>query len=187
MSKLNSLRPSVGESLRRTLSNSLRSSLSVGLLHARTCAPPSVSSKAGEPPHSSRWHPTGGGNSATPTIGEGLESRHLESRHKAPARLDIEASAGWASLPSRGLWGGDSHCRNRNPTLGTQLAIHPQPSPPRTSSCRRGPNAACSCARLSVLEFTSASSASFTARASCTVFRPTLTNPRSTEERYGGS
>jgi hypothetical protein len=32
----------------------------------------------------------------------------LESRPKAAARLDLEVSVGWASLSSRGLWGG--HC-----------------------------------------------------------------------------
>jgi hypothetical protein len=36
----------------------------------------------------------------------GLESRHIESRPKAAARLDLEVSAGWASMSSRGLWGG---------------------------------------------------------------------------------
>ena len=36
----------------------------------------------------------------------GLESRHLESRPKAAARLDLEVSAGWARAGSRGLWGG---------------------------------------------------------------------------------
>jgi hypothetical protein len=34
--------------------------------------------------------------------------RHLESRPKASARLVLEASAGWASPSSRGLWGGDA-------------------------------------------------------------------------------
>ena len=38
----------------------------------------------------------------------GLESRHLESRAKAEARLDLEVSAGWASLSTRGMWGGDA-------------------------------------------------------------------------------
>ena len=38
---------------------------------------------------------------------EGLESRHLESRAKASARLVLEVSAGWASPFSRGLCGGD--------------------------------------------------------------------------------
>jgi hypothetical protein len=37
---------------------------------------------------------------------KGLESRHLESRAKAAARLDLEVSAGWANPLSRGLWGG---------------------------------------------------------------------------------
>jgi hypothetical protein len=37
-----------------------------------------------------------------------LESRHLESRAQAAARLDIEVSAGWVSPSSRGLWGGDA-------------------------------------------------------------------------------
>ena len=37
---------------------------------------------------------------------KGLESRHLESRPKASARLDLEVSARWASPLSRGLWGG---------------------------------------------------------------------------------
>jgi hypothetical protein len=41
-------------------------------------------------------------------LGCGLESRHLESRPKAAARLDLEASAGWASPSSRGLWSGDA-------------------------------------------------------------------------------
>ena len=36
----------------------------------------------------------------------GLESRHLERRPKAAARLDLEVSAGWARAGSRGLWGG---------------------------------------------------------------------------------
>ena len=36
----------------------------------------------------------------------GLESRHLESRAKGAAGLDLEVSAGWVSSPSRGLWGG---------------------------------------------------------------------------------
>ena len=40
--------------------------------------------------------------------GEGLESRHLESRPRASARLDIEVSAGWVSPSSRGLWRGDA-------------------------------------------------------------------------------
>jgi hypothetical protein len=38
----------------------------------------------------------------------GLESRRLESRAKAAARLDFEVSAGWASPSPRGLWGGDA-------------------------------------------------------------------------------
>jgi hypothetical protein len=38
----------------------------------------------------------------------GFESRHLESRPKAAARLDLEVSAGWASPSSRDLWGGDA-------------------------------------------------------------------------------
>jgi hypothetical protein len=44
---------------------------------------------------------------------EGLESRgtergldSLERRPKAAARLGLEASTGWASPSSRGLWGG---------------------------------------------------------------------------------
>jgi hypothetical protein len=36
------------------------------------------------------------------------KSRHLESRPKAEARLDLEVAAGWAIPPSRGLWGGDA-------------------------------------------------------------------------------
>jgi hypothetical protein len=40
--------------------------------------------------------------------GEGLESRHLESRAKAAARLDLDVSAGLTSLSSRGLCGGDA-------------------------------------------------------------------------------
>jgi hypothetical protein len=36
------------------------------------------------------------------------ESRHLESRPKASARLDLEVSAGWANPSSRGMWGGDA-------------------------------------------------------------------------------
>jgi hypothetical protein len=39
---------------------------------------------------------------------EGLESRHLESRAKASARLDLEVPARWVSPSSRGLWGGDA-------------------------------------------------------------------------------
>ena len=38
----------------------------------------------------------------------GLESRHLESRAKAEARLDIEVAAGWVIPPSRVLWSGDA-------------------------------------------------------------------------------
>jgi hypothetical protein len=34
--------------------------------------------------------------------------KDLESRPKAAARLVIEASAGWVSPSSRGLWGGDA-------------------------------------------------------------------------------
>jgi pentatricopeptide repeat protein len=51
----------------------------------------------------------------------GLESRHLESRPKAAARLVLEVSAGWPSSSSRGLWGGDAlllstgRAANRNP------------------------------------------------------------------------
>jgi hypothetical protein len=37
-----------------------------------------------------------------------LESRRLETRPKAAARLDLEVSAWWVSLSSRGLWGGDA-------------------------------------------------------------------------------
>jgi hypothetical protein len=39
---------------------------------------------------------------------EGWESRHLESRPKAEARLDLEVSAGWTSLFYRSLCGGDA-------------------------------------------------------------------------------
>ena len=38
----------------------------------------------------------------------GFGSRHLESRYKAAARLDLEVSAGWAIPSSRGVWGGDA-------------------------------------------------------------------------------
>jgi hypothetical protein len=38
----------------------------------------------------------------------GRKAGHLESRAKATARLDLEASAGSASPCSRGLWGGDA-------------------------------------------------------------------------------
>ena len=38
----------------------------------------------------------------------GLESRRLESRPKAAARLDLEVSAWWVTLSSRGLWSGDA-------------------------------------------------------------------------------
>jgi hypothetical protein len=41
-------------------------------------------------------------------VSQGLESRHLESRPKVKARLDLEVSVGWVSLSSRGLWGGDT-------------------------------------------------------------------------------
>jgi hypothetical protein len=37
-----------------------------------------------------------------------LDSRHLEIRPKAAARLDIEVPAGWAFPSSRGLWCGDA-------------------------------------------------------------------------------
>jgi hypothetical protein len=37
-----------------------------------------------------------------------VESRHLESRAKASARLDLEGSAEWVIQSSRGLWGGDA-------------------------------------------------------------------------------
>jgi hypothetical protein len=37
-----------------------------------------------------------------------LEIRHLESRAKAEAILDIGGSAGWVNSSSRGLWGGDA-------------------------------------------------------------------------------
>jgi hypothetical protein len=44
--------------------------------------------------------------SATDSLqNRGLESRHLESRLKAAARLALEVSAGWVIPSSRGLWG----------------------------------------------------------------------------------
>ena len=52
--------------------------------------------------------------------GEGSESRRLESRAKAAARLDLEVSAGRASLPYRGLWGG--------------VALLPSPAPLETET-----------------------------------------------------
>jgi hypothetical protein len=38
-----------------------------------------------------------------PTTKLRLESRHLESRPKASARLDLDVSVGWTSASSRGL------------------------------------------------------------------------------------
>jgi hypothetical protein len=51
----------------------------------------------------------------------GLETRHLESRAKAAARLDLEVSAGWVSLSSRDLWGGDTLL------LSTASPLEPEP------------------------------------------------------------
>ena len=51
----------------------------------------------------------------------GLETRHLESRAKAAARLDLEVSAGWVSLSSRDLWGGDALL------LSTASPLEPEP------------------------------------------------------------
>jgi hypothetical protein len=51
--------------------------------------------------------------------GAGLESRHLETRPKAEARLDLDVSAGWVSPSSRGLCGGDALL-----LLGTRRGRH---------------------------------------------------------------
>jgi hypothetical protein len=48
-----------------------------------------------------------------PSRNLGLESRQLESRAKALARLDLEVSAGWARPTSRGLWGGSAGAQRR--------------------------------------------------------------------------
>jgi hypothetical protein len=43
--------------------------------------------------------------------------RHLENRPKAAASLDLEVSAGWGNLPSRGLWGGNALLLSSTGTL----------------------------------------------------------------------
>jgi hypothetical protein len=46
----------------------------------------------------------------SPTLAQSpaFESRHLEIRAQAAARLVLEVPAGWVSPSSRGLWGGDA-------------------------------------------------------------------------------
>jgi hypothetical protein len=56
-----------------------------------------------------------------PTPAQGSESRHLESRPTAAARLALEESAGWVIPSSRGLCGGDA----RLPSAGA--AGNPMP------------------------------------------------------------
>ena len=50
----------------------------------------------------------------------GLESRRLESRPKAAARLDIEVSAWWVTLSSRGLWSGYALLLSTGLSAGTE-------------------------------------------------------------------
>jgi hypothetical protein len=42
------------------------------------------------------------------TLGFGVGFGSLESKANAEARLDLEASVGWVSPSSRGMWGGDA-------------------------------------------------------------------------------
>ena len=64
--------------------------------------------------------------------GTGLESRHLESRPYASARLDLEVSAGWVSPPSRGLWGGEALLLSTHNLLEAEALAQPTrtPTPP---------------------------------------------------------